>query len=160
MKNRPPTRRNYPRMARVNELLREILGDALERLDDDRLELVTVTGVVCESDLKRAQVFYDSIEGEEGDELILEAFGEVRYRLQSAIGAQTRLKRTPELLFHPDLVLRSAAHIEDVLRSIPPPVASLLIDDEEDAEADDETVEATGAPAEDDDAAARPEADG
>jgi len=134
MKNRPPTRRNYPRMARVNELLREILGDALERLDDDRLELVTVTGVVCESDLKRAQVFYDSIEGPEGDEVILEALGEVRHRLQSAINAQTRLKRTPELVFQPDPVLRSAAHIEDVLRSIPPPV---LTDDDDDAEADD-----------------------
>jgi len=138
MKHRPPTRRTYPRMARVNELLREILADALERLDDDRLQLVTITSVDCESDLKRAQVTYDSIEGPDGDELILEALGEVRYRLQQAIAAQTRLKRTPELVFHPDAVLRSAAHIESVLRAIPPPVASLVVDDDEDAVPADE----------------------
>ncbi len=124
MKPRPATRRNYPRTARVNELLREILGDALERIDDDRLELVTVTGVDCEPDLRRAQVFYDSIEGADGDAAMLEALGEVRYRLQSEINAQARLKRTPELLFQPDPVLRSAAHIEDLLRGV-------AIDDEE-----------------------------
>lgn len=121
MKNRPPTRRNYPRMARVNELLREILADELERIDDDRLELVTVTGIDCESDLKRAQVYYDSVQGPDGDEEILAALGDIRHRLQSAVNRQTRLKRTPELVFHPDPVLRSAAHIEEVLRSIPPP---------------------------------------
>ena len=34
--------RRYSRTARLNELLREILGDELERLGDERLELVTI----------------------------------------------------------------------------------------------------------------------
>ncbi len=116
---RQPPRR-YPRMARVNELLREILGDELERVDDGRLELVTVTAVVCEADLRRATVYYDSLQGPEGDEDLLAALAEVRPRLQRAIAGQARLKRTPELAFAPDPVVRSADRIEAVLRDIDP----------------------------------------
>jgi ribosome-binding factor A len=113
--------RRYPRMARVNELLREILGDALERIDDDRIELVTVTAVHCEADLRRAKVFLDTLGGPEEDEALLEALAELRPRLQSAIAAQARLKRTPELTFEPDPVVRSAGRIEEVLRELDEP---------------------------------------
>jgi ribosome-binding factor A len=105
-------------MARVNELLREILGDALERLDDDRLELVTITAVACEPDLRHAKVYVDSLGGPDDDEPLLEALGEVRPRLQAAIAGQARLKRTPELAFLPDPVVRSADRIEEVLRGL------------------------------------------
>jgi ribosome-binding factor A len=108
-------------MARVNELLREILGDALERLDDDRIELVTVTAVECDPDLRRAKVYLDSLGGPEGDEALLEALAELRPRLQSAIAGQARLKRTPELSFEPDPVVRNADRIEQVLRGLDEP---------------------------------------
>lgn len=131
MKKRPATNRNYPRTARVNELLREILAEELEKMDDERLQLLTITDVVCDADLARAKVFYDSIEGVEGDEVILEALGDVRYRLQAAINSQTKLRRTPELLFQPDEAVRAAARIEDVLRSIEPiKPADPAVDDE------------------------------
>ena len=39
-----PTRK-FPRTARINESLREVLAETLEGIDDDRLELVTVTAV-------------------------------------------------------------------------------------------------------------------
>ena len=42
--------RRYPRTARVNELVREVVAEELERIDDERLELVTVTGVDVEPD--------------------------------------------------------------------------------------------------------------
>src|SRR5262245_17864400 len=37
--------RRYPRTARLNESLLEVLADVLGRLSDPRLELVTITGV-------------------------------------------------------------------------------------------------------------------
>ncbi|HEY6531023.1 MAG TPA: 30S ribosome-binding factor RbfA [Acidimicrobiales bacterium] len=115
--------RQYPRTARLNELLREILADELERLDDERLELVTITSVAIEGDLRRAAVFYDSLEGEEGDEVILGALGELRWRLQGAIGRQARIKHTPELSFAPDPAVRAGARIESLLAEIPEPTA-------------------------------------
>ena len=53
MKKRTPNRQ-YPRMARVNELLREVLAESLERIDDERLGGVTITDVRCDADLARA----------------------------------------------------------------------------------------------------------
>jgi ribosome-binding factor A len=105
-------------MVRVNELLREILADELERLDDGRLELVTITGVQCEADLRHAAVFYDSLDGPDGDEAVLEALGDIRHRLQAAIGRQARMKCTPELTFSPDEVIRNADRIQEVLRGL------------------------------------------
>ena len=108
----------YPRTARLNELVREIVAEELERLDDDRLELVAVTQVVVERDLRRAVVYFDSLAGVEGDESVLAAFGEHRVRLQAAIARQSRMKRTPELAFQPDDVERDADRVEGILREL------------------------------------------
>jgi ribosome-binding factor A len=112
------TARDYPRTARLNRLFQEILAEELELIDDDRLQMVTVMSVDCESDLRRAVVYYDTLAGDEDDEAVLEALGEARHRLQGAIGRQARVKRTPELVFRPDEVARGAARLEEVLRSI------------------------------------------
>ncbi len=112
------TARDYPRTARLNKLFQEILAEELEMVDDDRLQLVTVMSVDCEADLRHAVVYFDSLGGEDDDEEVLAALGEHRHRLQGAIGRQTSVKRTPELLFKPDDVVRSAARLEEVLRQI------------------------------------------
>jgi ribosome-binding factor A len=114
------TARDYPRTARLNELLREIIAEELERLDDDRLELLTVISVDVEADLRRAIVYYDNLEGEEGDEVTLEALADNRRHLQAAVARQARTKRTPELTFKPDPAIRSAARIDEILRDIEP----------------------------------------
>ena len=108
------SQRQYPRMARVNELCREILGDELERLDDDRLELVTITHVDVDPDLRHARVDFSSLG--EGEEEALEALVEYRAKLQRAIARQARLKRTPELRFAVDQVIEQGARIERLLR--------------------------------------------
>jgi ribosome-binding factor A len=115
---RTSTNRDYPRTARLNQLFQEILAEELEKVDDERLELVTIMSVDCEGDLRRATVYYDSLGGAEDDERVLEALGDVRHRLQGAIGRQARVKRTPELIFKPDDVSRGAARLEAVFRTI------------------------------------------
>jgi len=112
------TARDYPRTARLNQLFQEILAEELERIDDERLELVTIMSVDVDGDLHRAVVYFDTLGGEDDDEQVLEVLGELRHRLQGAIGRQARVKRTPELVFRPDDVGRGAARLEEVLRSI------------------------------------------
>ncbi len=107
----------YPRGARVGATLREIIADELVRIDDERLSLVSITGIDVDPELNRAIVFFDSLEGEDGDPAILEALGEHRIRLQSSIAKQIRTKKTPILDFRPDLVIRSAERIDAILRS-------------------------------------------
>jgi len=115
---RHTTARDFPRTARLNRLFQEILAEELELIDDDRLQMVTVMSVDVEGDLRRATVYYDSLGGADDDEEVLAALEEVRHRLQGSIGRQARVKRTPELVFKPDDVARSAARLEEVLRDI------------------------------------------
>ena len=111
--------KGYARMARVNELCREILADELERIDEEALELVTVTHVAVDPDLRHATVSYSRLDRDVVE--AGEALAVVRPRLQGAIARQARLKRTPELRFVVDDVVLRAERIEDLLRAAPPP---------------------------------------
>ncbi|MFP5326088.1 MAG: 30S ribosome-binding factor RbfA [Acidimicrobiia bacterium] len=110
-----PSRR-YPRVARVNEVLRQVIAETLvERIDDDpRLELVTITGIDCDADLRRAVVYFDSPDREGVDE----ALQDQRKRLQGAIGSQTKLRRTPQLEFRRDQGVVHGRRIEEIIRGL------------------------------------------
>jgi ribosome-binding factor A len=110
----------YPRTARLSEVLREVIAEELVKIDDERLDLVTVTAIDVDSEMNRAIVYFDSMFGEEGDEGVLEALGEHRARLQATINRQMHARKTPILSFRPDEVIRSAARIEELLRQQPP----------------------------------------
>jgi ribosome-binding factor A len=123
------TARDYPRTARLNHLVHEIVAEEIERIDDDRLGLLTVVAVEVEPDIRHATVWYTAlpIDGPvaeqpvaAADDELVEALEEHRRRLQSAIGRQARLKRTPELVFRPDPVAQQAERVESLLRDISP----------------------------------------
>jgi ribosome-binding factor A len=100
----------------VNEILREVLADSLERLadTDERLSLLTVTGVDCDPDLRHALVMFSSLKADEET-----ALAEARIRLQASISHQVRLKRTPQLRFGTDPAVAAGNRIEDILRQLP-----------------------------------------
>jgi ribosome-binding factor A len=110
-----PTQRHYPRIARVNELLREVLAEEIELVaaTDNRLELVTVTAVECEPDLRHAKVLLASL-----PDAALAALGEARPRLQKAVARQAKLRRTPQLSFATDPAIAAGAKVEEILRAI------------------------------------------
>jgi ribosome-binding factor A len=101
----------------VGETLREIIAEELVRIDDERLSFVSVTGIDVDPELNRAIVFFDSLDGEDGDARIVQALGQHRVRLQSSIARQIRAKKTPILEFRPDVVIRSAERIDEILRA-------------------------------------------
>jgi ribosome-binding factor A len=109
------TARQYPRTARVNEILREVVAEALERMEDidERLGLLTVTSVECDPDLRHAVVYLSSLGEHEAA-----ALAESRVRLQGAIAAEVRLKRTPQLRFAADPGVEAGQRVDDILRSI------------------------------------------
>lgn len=111
--NKPPT--PYPRTARVNEVLRQVVAESLERLSDvdDRLRMVTVTSVDTSPDLRHATVYLSSLSDEAA-----EALAERRVGLQHEIGRQVRLKRTPLLAFAPDPAVAHGLRVDEILRRI------------------------------------------
>jgi ribosome-binding factor A len=90
-----------------------VLGDALERLrdDDDRLALLTVTGVSVDPDLRHATVYMASL-----PEGALAALQARRGDLQTAIAREVRLKRTPTLSFVADPAVAAGERVEEALR--------------------------------------------
>lgn len=109
------TTHKYPRTARLNESLREVIADELTRIDDERLDMVTITSIDVDPEMNRANVFFDSLLGEDGDAEILEVLGSYRVRIQSSVGRQIRSKKTPILIFHPDESIRAADRIDQIL---------------------------------------------
>jgi len=122
--------RNYPRTARLNQLVQDIVAEEIERIEDDRLGLFTVVAVDVEADLRHAVVYYSALaagtavagegasDSATDDDPLVVALAEHRSRLQSAIGRQARMKRTPELTFRADTVVRQAQRIEEILQNV------------------------------------------
>lgn len=93
------------------------MATELERIGDDRLELVTVTAVEVDADLEGARVFYSALSAESAGRLegVIEALEEVRWPIQRTINREIRARRTPQITFLPDDVLRQALRLEDLM---------------------------------------------
>ncbi|HET9772349.1 MAG TPA: 30S ribosome-binding factor RbfA, partial [Acidimicrobiia bacterium] len=106
---------------RVNEVIREVLAEELERLSDARLGFITVTGVEITGDLRQATVYYSALtlgEGEGAETDTAEALLAVKAHLQSVIGRQVRMKYTPHLVFREDPAIRTGERVDEILRQL------------------------------------------
>jgi len=112
--------RDFQRSARVAKLMREILADELETIDDERLDSASITGVDVDNELEKAVVFFDTADDpiDTGEALV-----EYSGRLRHAVSRQARLRRTPRLEFKHDEAVEGGGRIEDILANldIPPP---------------------------------------
>jgi ribosome-binding factor A len=115
-------RRKFPRTVRINESLREVIAEELERIGDDRLEMVTITGITADPDLRTATVWFSSLALNASPEVIGSALSEFRVDLQKAIGRQLSFKRTPLLHFELDPAIINGQKIESILRDLPRPI--------------------------------------
>ena len=101
---------------RVSDRVRFHLTTLLERkVNDPRLEMVTVTDVVVTPDVLRADVHFSVLGG-------AEARAEAQAGLESAagwmrreLGRVLRLRHTPKLVFHYDPSLERGEHIASIL---------------------------------------------
>ena len=90
-------------MRRVNEAIREILGDAITtELKDPRIGFVTVTDVDTTPDLRAARVYVSVLGSEEERESSLAGLRSSHGVLQGKIASGMRMKRTPTLTFEYD----------------------------------------------------------
>ena len=104
-----------PRMRRINEVLREVIGAAIAELSDPRIGFVTVTSVETSPDLRAAKVYVSVLGSEEEREATLAGLRSSHGVLQSKIAAETRMKRTPTLSFHYDETVEQGMRISRLL---------------------------------------------
>jgi ribosome-binding factor A len=113
------------RMRRVDEAIRQVLGDAVAGdLKDPRVGFVTVTDVRTSPDLRHARV-YVSVLGADGGtsqpeerETTLEGLRSGHGFLQARVAGELRLKRTPALEFLYDDTTDRALRVEELIEEI------------------------------------------
>jgi ribosome-binding factor A len=134
-KGRAP--RKYPRTARVNEVVREVLAEEIERLSDPRLGFITLTDVEVSRDLRHANVYYSALgakgatQTEEEVDATAAALVSSTKHLRSVLSREVRLKYLPELHFKVDPSIAQGQRVEQILRELRDGERPAAIDDGE-----------------------------
>ncbi len=112
--------RQYSRTDRLGELVREIVASELERIGDERLELVTITDATVDGSLEHADVFWSSLIAEDDGRLdeVAAALEDQRWKVQQVVNREVRARKTPQITFRHDDVLRSALRVDEILRDM------------------------------------------
>lgn len=107
-----------PYLRKVNEALRHVIADEVERLKDPGLGFVTITGVDTSPDLRSARVYYSVLGDEAQHRATAAALGRAAPRLRAVAGRQVRMKFLPELHFAPDEAIERGMRMEEILRRL------------------------------------------
>jgi len=106
-------------MRRVDEAVREVLGDAVTQdLKDPRVGFVTVTEVRTSPDLRQARVFVSVLGTPDEKTATLDGLASAHGILQARIARELRLKRTPTLEFALDDTAEKAAKLEALIEDV------------------------------------------
>lgn len=111
-------RQKSPRMRKVNELVREVVADAVVELKDPRIGFLTITGAETSPDLRHAVVYYSVLGTDEEKADTAEALRRATPRIQGALGSETRLRYTPKLEFRVDASIDEGIRINQILAEL------------------------------------------
>jgi ribosome-binding factor A len=106
-------------MRRVDEAIRQVLGDAVAgELKDPRVGFVTVTDVRTSADLRHARVYVSVLGDAEQREATLAGLRSAHGFLQGKVAAELHLKRTPTLELHYDDTTDRALRVDALIDEI------------------------------------------
>ena len=123
------------RQLRVAELIQQELATLITfDLRDPRLAFVSVTRVQASPDLRHANVYISSLDGEESQTEVMAALRKASGFLRRELGHRTNLRYVPELAFHFDDGLIQSQRMSDLLDEIASqeaPAEAVAADDEQ-----------------------------
>jgi ribosome-binding factor A len=104
-------------MRRVDEAVRDVLGDAIAKeLQDPRVGFVTVTAVKTSSDLRHARVYVSVLGDAAARSASLEGLRSAHGVLQRSLARELRLKHTPTLTFEYDESVERGMRISELIK--------------------------------------------
>lgn len=107
-----------PRMRKIDALIREIVAEAVSGLTDPDLGFVTITGVDCSPDLRRATVFFSSLGSTQESKTSEAALGRATKHVQRVMAKELRTKYTPVIEFEVDASVEQAVRITRLLGTL------------------------------------------
>lgn len=112
------SRPDSSRMRKVNELLKEVIADAVTDLKDPGIGFLTLTGVDTSPDLRNAFVYYSVLGSEEEIDATGEALIRAAPHIQGVVGRQVHMKYTPKLTFRVDPSIGEGLKIDRLLHDL------------------------------------------
>jgi ribosome-binding factor A len=107
------------RMRRVDEAIRQVLGEAMAgEVKDPRVGFVTVTEVRTSADLRHARVYVSVLGDAAQRQASLEGLRSAHGFLQARVAGELRLKRTPTLEFTYDDTTDRAMRVDALIDEI------------------------------------------
>jgi ribosome-binding factor A len=107
------------RMRRVDEAIRQVLGEAMAgEVKDPRVGFVTVTEVRTSADLRHARVYISVLGDSAQRQASLEGLRSAHGFLQARVAGELRLKRTPTLEFTYDDTTDRAMRVDALIDEI------------------------------------------
>jgi ribosome-binding factor A len=104
------------RMRRVDEAIRQVIGDAVSSdLKDPRVGFVTVTDVRTSADLRHARVYVSVLGDADERQATLDGLDSAHGYLQQRIAAELHLKHTPALRFRYDDTAERAMQLDALI---------------------------------------------
>lgn len=107
------------RMRRVDEAIRQVIGDALASdLKDPRVGFVTVTDVKTSSDLSHARVYVSVLGNDDARADTMAGLRHAHGFLQRRVAGELKLKRTPTLEFAYDDTSERAMRLDALIDEV------------------------------------------
>jgi ribosome-binding factor A len=107
------------RMRRVDEAIRQVVGDVLAgELKDPRVGFVTVTDVRTSADLSHARVYVSVLGDADIRQASMDGLDSAHGFLQRRVAGELRLKRTPTLEFTYDDTTDRALRVDELIDEI------------------------------------------
>ncbi len=107
------------RIARINETIKEIIGELLlGSIKDPRVGLVTITAVRVSSDMTSAKVHYSVMGDEEVRKETHKGLESAKNFMRKSVGDGLKMRNSPELRFVYDDSLDKAEAIDETLKEV------------------------------------------
>jgi len=107
------------RMRRVDEAIRQVIGDAVTgELKDPRVGFVTVTDVRTSADLRHARVYVSVLGDDEQRQATMAGLSSAHGFLQGKVASELHLKRTPNLELYYDDTTDRALRVDELIEEI------------------------------------------
>ena len=122
--------KSFSRMSRVNSLIHRVLADELEELDENDLEMCTITGVSISPDLRHGDVFISVFGDIKRQELALIALEKHRGKLKKKLGKEITLKYMPDIPFKVDPSIEEGQKIETLIKKVHSNAGNIAVRDD------------------------------
>lgn len=108
----------FARADRISMKIQTTLSELMKKINDPRLEMVTITGVKMTPDLRDAYIYFTVASGEKAQKDALHGFKNASGFIRKSLAGKLGLKYMPQLRFIHDQSFDYGSRMNSILKSL------------------------------------------